>query len=768
MKKLLLLLLFTITANAQFQNAYPPISECDDNNDQFAVFDLTQLIPQILAPVNASDYSVSFYTSGSDAGNNTNPIANPTSYSNLQPAVQTLYIRIFNNTNSVVNYATVDIRALPTPNANPATLSQCDVTELPIYNFSDAIVQITGGNPNVSVTFYLTMVDAQTGSNQIQGSGYTPIIFPGTQTLFVRVQSYQSGCFSLTTLTLNTHNCGDPCPAPTQLTATNISDTSFTINWNNVGGTMGSIFNRVCIIPLGAQPSDSNSIIVQAPLSSYVITGLSPNTCYEVYVKKVCDINVSSSWSAPLLICMQDCINSGNCAEALVLNAFIDSNTNGVKDNGESNFSQGNFIYQINDSGNNLNGSPNNGTYYIFDNNPTNSYDFSFQINGGLAAYYASNSTHSNITLTAGSGTTYLYFPITVLQAYVDAGCYIIPQNLPRPGFTYNVVISYRNNGSATIPNGTVTFTKDANVTIYSISQTGVSTSGTGFTYDFTDLAHNEVRTITVTMQVPTIPTVNLGDFLTNSASIQITNDIHIPNNSSTLTQMVVGSYDPNDKAESHGGRIVFEDFTANDYLYYTIRFENTGTANAEFIRVEDWLNADLDETTFEMLNASHTVNTRRSGNQLTWHFYNIDLPPTVTHPNDSHGYVYFRIKPKPGYAIGDVIPNTASIFFDYNPPIVTNTFNTEFVENLGTDTFETHNIRLYPNPAQDFITITNSNGTIAAVSIFEVSGKRIYEITKNQSAEMNINTSAFAKGLYLIEITTQDNHKTNKKLIIK
>lgn len=767
MTKLLLLLLFTISANAQFQSVYSPLEQCDDNNDQFAVFDLTQLIPQILAPVNANDYSVSFYTNGSDAGNNTNPIDNPTNFSNSQPAVQTLYIRIFNNTNSIVNYATVDIRALPTPNANPATLSQCDVTELPIYSFSDAIAQITGGNPDVTVAFYETLVDAQTGSNQISGGGYTPLVFPGTQILFVRVQNIQNSCFSITTLTLNTHNCGDPCPAPTQLTATNVSDTSFTVNWNNVGGTMGSIFNRVCIVPVGAQPADSFSIIVQSPLNSYVFTGLSPDTCYEVYIKKVCDTSVSSSWSAPLQICMQDCINSGNCAEALVLNAFIDSNNNGVKDSGESNFSLGNFIYQINDSGNNLNGGPYNGSYYIFDNNPTNSYDFSFQINGGLAAYYASNSTHSNITLATGSGTTYLYFPITVVQAYIDASCYIIPQNLPRPGFTYNVVISYRNYGSATIPSGTVTFTKDANVTIYSISQTGVTTTGTGFTYDFTDLAHNEVRTITVTMQVPTIPTVNLGDWLTNSASIQINGDVYIPNNSSTLTQMVVGSYDPNDKAESHGGRIVFEDFTSDDYLYYTIRFENTGTANAEFIRVEDVLHADLDENTFEMLNASHTVNTRRSGNQITWHFYNIDLPPTVTNPNDSHGYLYFRIKPRTGYALGDVIPNTASIFFDYNPPIVTNTFNTEFVEFLGNPSFETDNIVLYPNPASDFVSISNANEIISAVSIYEISGKRIYTVTNNMTSEINLNVTHFAKGLYLVEIIS-DNQKSVKKLVIK
>ncbi len=201
--------------------------------------------------------------------------------------------------------------------------------------------------------------------------------------------------------------------------------------------------------------------------------------------------------------------------------------------------------------------------------------------------------------------------------------------------------------------------------------------------------------------------------------------------------------------------------------MYYTIQFENTGTANAEFIRIEDALDADLDESTFEMLDASHTVNTRREGNQLIWHFFNIDLPPTITNPNQSHGYVHFRIKPSAGYAIGDIIPNTASIFFDYNPAIVTNTFDTEFVEFLSNPDFETNNIVLYPNPARDFITIANSNETISAINIYDISGKKIYSMTENSVNEININVTDFAEGLYLVEIVS-DNQKAIKKLVIK
>jgi hypothetical protein len=49
-------------------------------------------------------------------------------------------------------------------------------------------------------------------------------------------------------------------------------------------------------------------------------------------------------------------------------------------------------------------------------------------------------------------------------------------------------------------------------------------------------------------------------------------------------------------------------------------------------------------------------------------------LPDSTTDEPGSQGYVIYRIKPLPTLAFGDVIENTASIYFDENPPIVTNT----------------------------------------------------------------------------------------------
>ncbi|WP_293871347.1 T9SS type A sorting domain-containing protein [Flavobacterium sp.] len=170
------------------------------------------------------------------------------------------------------------------------------------------------------------------------------------------------------------------------------------------------------------------------------------------------------------------------------------------------------------------------------------------------------------------------------------------------------------------------------------------------------------------------------------------------------------------------------------------------------------------------MLSASHNVNTKRASNQSTWHLYDINLPPTSSNASGSHGFVYFRIKPRLGYAIGDVIPNTASIYFDYNPAIITNRFDTEFVQELGNATFSADTISLYPNSTSELVSISNSNPNdkIATIVIYEISGKIIYTLNKNMLNTISIDVSHFAQGLYLVELSSESNTKITKKLLIK
>ncbi|KGO91125.1 hypothetical protein Q767_16000, partial [Flavobacterium enshiense DK69] len=154
--------------------------------------------------------------------------------------------------------------------------------------------------------------------------------------------------------------------------------------------------------------------------------------------------------------------------------------------------------------------------------------------------------SYNDVNFISGSGVTVYNFPVTQLP-YSDAAVTIHPSGAPpRPGFTYQNYIAYKNTGNQPIASGTVTFNKSNTVTITSISQAGTTPTATGFTYDFTNLQPNQTRYITVTMQVPTIPTVALGNLITNTAAITIpASDVTVSNNNSNLTQTIVGSYDP-------------------------------------------------------------------------------------------------------------------------------------------------------------------------------------------------------------------------------
>jgi uncharacterized repeat protein (TIGR01451 family) len=283
-------------------------------------------------------------------------------------------------------------------------------------------------------------------------------------------------------------------------------------------------------------------------------------------------------------------------------------------------------------------------------------------------------------------------------------------------------------------------------------------------------LAPFEARTMTVTMQVPTIPTVAAGQVLTSTASIApLTGDVLQENNTSSLSQIIVNAYDPNDKMEAHGGRILHSTFTANDYLYYTIRFENTGTASAINVRVNDVLDNQLDEATIQMISASHAYELDRVGTNLTWRFDNIQLPVSVANTTIGKGYITFKIKPRVGYAVGDIIPNTASIYFDFNPAIVTNTFNTEFVAALGIDQFENENFVFYPNPTSGIVTVslTNAENNIASITVYDVLGKTILTSKPANVNTQIIDLSNVTSGMYFIEVTTDSNLKVVKKLMV-
>ena len=123
----------------------------------------------------------------------------------------------------------------------------------------------------------------------------------------------------------------------------------------------------------------------------------------------------------------------------------------------------------------------------------------------------------------------------------------------------------------------------------------------------------------------------------------------------------------------------------------------------------------------------------------------------------------------KTGY-VGDIIPNTAAIYFDSNPPVITNTFNTEFVNALSNSSFETNVFTVFPNPANHTtqISVSDSANGITNVVLFDMLGKIIKSNKVSGVTSTTIDVSSLPKGVYVLSIETVNKTKAYKKLIVE
>jgi hypothetical protein len=171
--------------------------------------------------------------------------------------------------------------------------------------------------------------------------------------------------------------------------------------------------------------------------------------------------------------------------------------------------------------------------------------------------------------------------------------------------------------------------------------------------------------------------------------------DVVFYSNEWTSSHIVSCAYDPNDKQALPVGYAEPHFILADTEIEYKIRFQNTGNAPAFNVDIEDQIDiSKLDLSTFQPITASHSYTTLvQPDGHVTFTFADIMLPDSTTDEPGSQGFVIYRIKPLPTIQIGDVIENTASIYFDENPAIVTNTtFHTIYDCSLMpviTDSFE-------------------------------------------------------------------------------
>ena len=341
----------------------------------------------------------------------------------------------------------------------------------------------------------------------------------------------------------------------------------------------------------------------------------------------------------------------------------------------------------------------------------------------------------------------------------------VIVEEIPSiPGFEAIYRLFYINLGNTPI-SGEVTLEYDDTAQSF-VSSLPVENNITGniITWSFSDVLPFHSGYIDVTLQTLEPPIVEVGDELQLIANVfPVVDDVYPDDNTYVFDQLVVGSYDPNDKNVNQGSDMFLDE--VGEYLDYIIRFQNIGSADAFNIRIDDVLSENLDWDSMRLITASHNYRTEIiNENELSFIFENINLPPESSDPEGSQGFVAFQVRSLETLSVGDMIENNANIYFDFNDPIVTNTVITTVVDNLGIAAFNLDlNVSLLPNPVSEIITISVADNIIYKKIIFySISGKNLIESTKKI-----INLSTMAAGIYIAEIYT-DQGTVIKKLVKK
>ena len=347
-------------------------------------------------------------------------------------------------------------------------------------------------------------------------------------------------------------------------------------------------------------------------------------------------------------------------------------------------------------------------------------------------------------------------FCITPNGQYADLEVTVIPTTAARPGFDATYIIAYKNKGNQTL-SGTLNFQfNDRVIDLESANPAVNSQSSNLLSWNFSALRPFETRTIVVVLYLNNpsqSPPLSGGEILSFSATVTSPQTDQTPgDNIFTLVQTVVNSLDPNDKTCLEGAKIAPEKI--GDYVHYLIRFENKGTYAAQNIIVADNIDTEkFDINTLVPLNGSHLFVTKIEGNKASFIFENINLPYNDA---DNDGYVAFKIKTKSTLANGDTFSNTASIYFDYNFPIVTNTATTTIAALATTDFAFENYFRVYPNPASEILMLHNKkNIGLKSIEVYSVTGQRVLVIPNAKELE-KLDVSVLKSGSYFIKIHTE------------
>ena len=521
----------------------------------------------------------------------------------------------------------------------------------------------------------------------------------------------------------------------------------------------------------GYYPNETINESIDLGNSVEVIDG--PSVCRDMVVTDSDNDNdfdiiiIAHESSSPIAVNQVTFVRNLLNDESINGNVFWDENENGLLDNNE--ILLPNFPIQISPS-----------SFAVFTN-----ADGGFQIFADAGNYELipefgdcwASTTGGSVMVNFDGVNAVEGILIGVTQVSTSENVHVSMTSSPtRCGFTIPAWMDYTNTGCQII-SGKIKMLPSELTTFISAQTPPDQTINDTLIWDFENLIPGENRQVDLVFEIAGVQ--NLGDtivipllFLKENIDGNFTTI-----DSSLFTSVINCAYDPNDK-QTYPRRSEIDPYDLNytlmeEQIDYTVRFQNTGTDTAFNIVIRDTLSTDLDWSTFKPLNASHPFETVFHDNgAVEFFFKDIMLVDSFTNEPMSHGYVQFNIFAKDNLPDETSILNSASIYFDFNPPILTNTIENLMVDMLPvfTSTDETSNIQalqIFPNPISEGEKLNLIDLPVGEklISVYNHKGQVIF-FEKIHSIEYSIQTQNWRTGVYFIWIENEYEKKLGKVII--
>ncbi len=124
-----------------------------------------------------------------------------------------------------------------------------------------------------------------------------------------------------------------------------------------------------------------------------------------------------------------------------------------------------------------------------------------------------------------------------------------------------------------------------------------------------------------------------------------------------------------------------------------------------------------------------------------------------------------------PGYTsseIMQIIRESSHLYHNPNPEFGYGIpdFYKAYTTHVGISDYKPLTLSIYPNPVTDKLYLTNTDGNIHSISIYNTSGQLVLQTAVTSSPILEINVSSLSNGFYIGTATMNNNQMTTFKFV--